>query len=107
MRPFNPKPSSVAFFNALEAAAKGARVTGYLWGGYTFRYVSYPLPPLPPRPTDPVEAAFIDNVCMPLYNQMQAANAKMQATMSGSTAPAVPTDTTPVDWSSVGTGSAP
>lgn len=105
MRPFTPQSSTVAFFNALEAAAKRGRVMGTLWGGYTYQYVSYALPPIPPRPTDPVEAAFFDRVCMALYNQMQTANAQMQAATTAPPAPVV--DTGYTDWTQVGTGSAP
>ncbi len=74
MRAFTPSAPIAAFFNALESAAASGLKSAPAGLGYSYTYRAYPLPAVPPRPTDPHEAAFYDTICMPLYNQMLAAN---------------------------------
>lgn len=75
MVPFVPSPAIKAFYDTLVFYARQAPVQGSGWGGYTYSYLALSIPPIPPRPSDQTEAAFFDNVCMPLYNLLvQAAS---------------------------------
>lgn len=73
MRTFQPSPPIAAFYEALIALANQApqQVSG--WGGYAYSYLPISVPAVPAAPTDPVELAFFQTICLPLYNAVVAA----------------------------------
>lgn len=91
MNTFTPSAPIAAFFEALIAQASQAPYQAANAGGVPLLELAITLPAIPARPTDPVEAAFFDNLCMPLYNQLAAAAAAQAADLAqypGVTAPA-------------------
>jgi hypothetical protein len=90
VRPFVPSDPIKAFYETCAWYARLAPVDGSGWGGYGYKYLTLAVPPIPPRPTNPEEAAFFDNVCMPLYNLLVQATGIGTAIVSGVTPAGTP-----------------
>jgi hypothetical protein len=90
MKTFTPSAPIAAFFEALIAQANQAPYQAANAGGVALLELNIVLPPIPAAPSDPVELAFFTDICMNLYNQLQAAAAAQAADLAqypGVTAP--------------------
>lgn len=91
MRTFTPGAATLAFYNQLVTIANAPAYQAANAGGWPLmRLQPYTIPTPPPVPADPVDAAFLANICMPLYNAIvaaYAADAAAYAAIPGVTPP--------------------